>query len=112
MIRKDFKGILSYFERDNGKEDTIILLHGFQDTARGFYFLEDYLSHRFNILSPDWRGHGDSPELRRDGTIPSLHCWLTWHNSPEVSCRKATIYWDTVWVQRWARGLQAWSRRR
>ena len=63
MQNKDFHGRFNYFARDNGKEETIILLSGFQDTGRGFYFLEDFLSNRFNLLSIDWRGHGDSPPL-------------------------------------------------
>ena len=60
---KDFKGRFRYFHRDNGREETILLLSGFQDTGRGFYFQEEYLSQRFNLIAPDWRGHGDSPNM-------------------------------------------------
>ncbi|MBU44632.1 MAG: alpha/beta hydrolase [Spirochaetaceae bacterium] len=63
MESKDFKGRFRYFFKDNNREQTILLLSGFQDTGRGFYFLEDYLSEKFNLIAPDWRGHGDSPHL-------------------------------------------------
>lgn len=63
MQKKNFKDRFHYYEQDNGKEETIILMSGFQDTGRGFYFLEEFLSSRFNLLAPDWRGHGDSPRL-------------------------------------------------
>lgn len=63
MDSKDFNGRFRYFHRDNGKAETILLLSGFQDTGRGFYFIEEYLSRYFNLIAPDWRGHGDSPNL-------------------------------------------------
>lgn len=63
MQQKDFQGKFKYYIRDNGKAESILLLSGFQDTGRGFYFLEDHLSQRFNLIAPDWRGHGDSPRI-------------------------------------------------
>lgn len=45
---------------DNGKKDSILLLHGFNDNKETFIFLEEFLGKRFNLYSFDFRGHGDS----------------------------------------------------
>ncbi len=63
---------------DNSKKDTILLLHGFNDTKESFLFIEDFLNQRFNLVSFDYRGHGDS-DWKEDGlyhyseTIVDLH---------------------------------------
>ncbi|MCB1192120.1 MAG: alpha/beta hydrolase [Leptospiraceae bacterium] len=51
---------------DNSQKDTILLLHGFNDTKESFIFLEEFLNQRFNIVSFDYRGHGDSG-WKKDG---------------------------------------------
>lgn len=45
---------------NNQKQESILLLHGFNDNKETFVFLEEFLSQRFNIYSFDFRGHGDS----------------------------------------------------
>ncbi len=45
---------------NNQKQESILLLHGFNDNKETFVFLEEFLSQKFNIYSFDFRGHGDS----------------------------------------------------
>jgi len=42
------------------KENTLLLLHGFNDTKETFVFLEEFLTQHFNLISYDHRGHGGS----------------------------------------------------
>ena len=46
--------------QDNRKAENLLLLHGFNDTKETFVFIEDYLAEKFNLLSFDFRGHGNS----------------------------------------------------
>lgn len=57
---------LSLKIRENGKKDSILLLHGFNDSKDTFIFLEEFLSEHFNLIAFDFRGHGDS-EWKKDG---------------------------------------------
>ena len=38
----------------------VLLLHGFMDTGSSFQFLADYLTSRWHLIAPDWRGFGKS----------------------------------------------------
>jgi len=51
---------LSVKIQSNGKSEKILLLHGFNDSKETFLFIEDFLSEHFDIVSFDFRGHGDS----------------------------------------------------
>lgn len=59
---------LNYHVRRWGDPDAppLVLLHGIQDTAGTFQFLVDALRHPWNIVAPDWRGHGHSDWTGRD----------------------------------------------
>ncbi|MBE7410541.1 MAG: alpha/beta hydrolase [Leptospiraceae bacterium] len=51
---------LSVKIQNNGKSEKILLLHGFNDSKETFQFIEKFLSEKFDIVSFDFRGHGDS----------------------------------------------------
>lgn len=51
---------LSVKIQDNAKSEKILLLHGFNDTKETFLFIEDFLGKHFDLVSFDFRGHGDS----------------------------------------------------
>ena len=44
--------------RDSGRP--ILLLHGTQDSSVTFQFMVEHLAGDWNIMAPDWRGHGHS----------------------------------------------------
>ncbi|MCX7997753.1 MAG: alpha/beta hydrolase [Leptospiraceae bacterium] len=46
--------------QDVNKEDSLLLIHGFNDTKETFVFLEKELLKYFNLISYDHRGHGNS----------------------------------------------------
>jgi thioesterase domain-containing protein/acyl carrier protein len=58
---------LHYLFFANPGKPVLVGLHGFQETARSFFFLEPYLRANFELYLLDWRGHGESPPLS-DGT--------------------------------------------
>lgn len=64
---------------DNSQKDTILLLHGFNDTKESFLFLEDFLNNRFNTISFDYRGHGDSA-WKEDGVYHYNENIIDLHN--------------------------------
>jgi pimeloyl-ACP methyl ester carboxylesterase len=51
---------------DNEKENSILLLHGFNDSKETFIFLEEFLNKNFNIVSIDFPGHGGS-DWKKEG---------------------------------------------
>jgi hypothetical protein len=65
---------------DNG--NTVILLHGSEDNRAGMAgFVPMFLRHRYNVLVPDARAHGQSGgELATFGLEESqdLHGWVDW----------------------------------
>ena len=44
----------------------LVLLHGVQDCAATFQFVVDALAQSWNVIAPDWRGHGHSDRAPRD----------------------------------------------
>jgi pimeloyl-ACP methyl ester carboxylesterase len=52
------------------KRETILLLHGFNDTKETFVFLKEFLKEHFNFLGFDFRGHGGS-DWNEDGLYHS-----------------------------------------
>lgn len=52
--------------RENPGKDTLVLIHGFNDSKETFVFLLEALSEDFSILAMDFRGHGGS-EWKEDG---------------------------------------------
>jgi len=43
----------------------LVLLHGVQDCAATFQFMVDALAQSWNVIAPDWRGHGHSDRAPR-----------------------------------------------
>jgi pimeloyl-ACP methyl ester carboxylesterase len=64
---------------DNGLDKEILLLHGFNDSKETFMYLESALSKKFNILSFDFRGHGDS-HWKQEGIYHYSEMMLDLHN--------------------------------
>jgi len=44
----------------------LVLLHGVQDCAATFQFAVDALAQSWNVIAPDWRGHGQSDRAPRN----------------------------------------------
>ena len=78
---------LAYSVKNNHLKNSLLLLHGFNDTKDTFLFLEDYLSTYFNLYKLDFRGHGDS-DWKKDGfyqsneSLSDIHNFIT-HILPE-----------------------------
>ncbi len=64
---------------DSGKKNWMLLLHGFNDSKETFIFLEESLGSKFNLLSFDFRGHGNS-DWSRDGIYHYAEHFLDIHN--------------------------------
>lgn len=64
---------------NNSQKDNLLLLHGFNDNKETFVFMEDYFSNYFNILSFDFRGHGDS-QWKTEGIYNHAESILDIHN--------------------------------
>ena len=62
----EYKKIKSHFSEIevgisiNPGRDTLLLLHGFNDSKETFVFLNDFLSREFSLIGMDFRGHGGS----------------------------------------------------
>jgi len=55
------KGLkLHYLEWGNKTQQTMLLLHGFQDCARGWDSFAKSISRDYHVIAMDHRGHGDS----------------------------------------------------
>jgi pimeloyl-ACP methyl ester carboxylesterase len=65
--------------QDNQKNQSILLVHGFNDTKETFVFLEGFLKNYFNLVSFDLRGHGNS-EWKQDGLYHYSEAILDLHN--------------------------------
>lgn len=55
---------LAYKIHRNGKDNALLLFHGFQDASDTFLYQFPFLSQYFDIYRFDYRGHGDSDWLR------------------------------------------------
>ena len=55
---------LSYRRFEKAGAPTLLGLHGFNDTARTFHFIEPMLERHFDLFFMDWRGHGKSSPLQ------------------------------------------------
>jgi esterase len=51
---------LHFLEWGDPAKPTVVLLHGFAQSAHSFDFISLYLADRFHILALDFRGHGES----------------------------------------------------
>ena len=51
---------LHYVDWGNGTAPPLILVHGGRDHCRNWDFVAERLAHRYHIIAPDLRGHGDS----------------------------------------------------
>lgn len=71
-----------FFRVKNGNGDAVILLHGSGDNRAGMTgYVPMFLRHRYNVLAPDARAHGQSGgELATFGLeeSPDLHRWVDW----------------------------------
>lgn len=56
-------GDINYLEINNGKSETILLLHGFTDSKDGLLSPAFYLSKHYNILIPDLPGWGENKKV-------------------------------------------------
>ncbi len=76
---------------DSGKDESILLLHGFNDTKETFIFLEEFLLSRFNLFSFDFRGHGDS-DWKTSGFYNSQESLLDIHNFIETFLKEKKFH--------------------
>jgi len=44
----------------NADAPIMLLLHGYMDMSASYQFIVDGLQQQWNVIAPDWRGHGDS----------------------------------------------------
>jgi pimeloyl-ACP methyl ester carboxylesterase len=54
---------IHYRRLEAGRSETLLCLHGFKDCSTSFETLAQHLSVRFNVVIPDWIGHGKSARL-------------------------------------------------
>lgn len=56
---------MAYLEAGNPKKETLLLLHGFSDSSRGWRSVMENLLEEYHIYAVDLRGHGrtDAPEV-------------------------------------------------
>lgn len=66
---------------------SLLLLHGFNDNKETFYFIEKFLSEYFNLISFDFRGHGDS-DWKKEGIYHYAESFLDVHNIAEEYCKE------------------------
>ncbi|HMV44587.1 MAG TPA: alpha/beta hydrolase [Leptospiraceae bacterium] len=74
----------------NQKKDTMVLLHGFNDNKETFGFLEEFLSKRFNLISFDFRGHGDS-DWKKDSLYNYSENLIDVNNVLEHYCKEPIV---------------------
>lgn len=71
-----------FFRPQNGSGDAVIVLHGHGDNRAGMGgFVPMLLRHRYAVLEPDSRAHGESGgEIATFGLDEStdLRCWVDW----------------------------------
>jgi uncharacterized protein len=50
-----------YFDEASDTNNTVILFHGLGDNRKGMIgYIQLFLRNGYNVLTPDWRGHGES----------------------------------------------------
>lgn len=54
---------IHYYKYPNPGKPLLVGLHGYNDTGRTFEFLLPFLARHFELIFPDWRGHGFSGGL-------------------------------------------------
>ncbi|TPE62697.1 alpha/beta hydrolase [Sandaracinobacter neustonicus] len=62
---------LHYADWGNPDASPLLLLHGGRDHCRNWDWTAEALRHKWHILTPDWRGHGDS-QWSADGEYKML----------------------------------------
>lgn len=63
---------LAYVEMGDPNGVSVLLLHGFTDSARSWSLAAPYLAKGFRLVAPDLRGHGDSDKPEGCYTIPEM----------------------------------------
>lgn len=74
-----------YFDEASNSDKSVILFHGLSDNRSGMIgYVQLFLRYGYNVLTPDWRAHGES-----DGDLATygikerndVTSWINWLNS-------------------------------
>ncbi len=80
-----------YFDAPAESDPTVILFHGLSDNRSGMSgYVQLFLSHGYNVLTPDWRAHGESGgEVATYGILErnDATLWIDWVDSSTRSKR-------------------------
>lgn len=75
-VHVDGDHLISYWEVDRGKDETILFLHGFADSKDTFYDAAQNLVADYNLVVPDLPGFGKS--FKKKGEQYSIHNFGRW----------------------------------
>ncbi len=74
-----------YFDESSDTNKSVILFHGLGDNRKGMIgYIQLFLRNGYNVLTPDWRAHGESGgELATYGTKEKddVRSWIKWLQS-------------------------------
>lgn len=110
--RQEWKRIqangLSFHLLDAGDGSSVMLLHGFPDTARLWRNqIPDLVEAGYRVIAPDLRGRGetDAPEREENyhSRFSSPTCWGSWTGFKSKKLR----WWGTTGARHW---LGFWQR--